>query len=183
MKDMYLIEKKGYYYRPNAEGYTALKAEAGRYSFEDAAERVGPNGPDGSQDSMAMWEETEAPDYSSGCDGMTKLQQQNQILTEKLKIAEQEIFLYKSKLPFSEQIEISGRKYADIYSKPGTKIRFMAEGGNDYQQQESKKILTVGEIYTLRFADISNFSTAFILEEFPDMQFNSSLFYRIEEDE
>jgi hypothetical protein len=183
MNEMYLIEKKGYYYRPNAEGYTVLKSEAGRYSFEDAAVYVGPNGPDGSQDSMVMWAETEAPDYSSGCDGMTKLQEQNRILTEKLKIAEQEIFLYKSKLTFSEQIEISGKKYANIHSKRGTKIRFMAEGGNDYQKQESKKILTVGKIYTLWFAEIDTSSTDFILEEFPDKRFNSSLFYRIEEDE
>ncbi|WP_104019083.1 hypothetical protein [Roseovarius nitratireducens] len=65
--DLYLIEKRGLYYRPNAAGYTGLKSQAGRYSFEDAAERVGPNGPDGPQDGMGMWRESEAPEYSSRC--------------------------------------------------------------------------------------------------------------------
>ncbi len=64
---MFLIEKRGLYYRPDAKGYTGLKSEAGRYTFEDAVERVGPNGPDGPQDGMAMWKEHEAPDYSPNC--------------------------------------------------------------------------------------------------------------------
>jgi hypothetical protein len=64
---MYLIEKRGLYYRPNAQGYTGLKSEAGRYSFDDAAVYVGPNGPDGSRDGMSLWDEAEAPDYSPKC--------------------------------------------------------------------------------------------------------------------
>jgi hypothetical protein len=67
MSDMFLIEKRGLYYRPDARGYTGLKSEAGRYSFEEAAERVGPNGPDGPQDGMGMWREDEAPEYSQSC--------------------------------------------------------------------------------------------------------------------
>ena len=63
----FLIEKRGLYYRPNARGYTGLKREAGRYSFEDAVERVGPNGPDGPQDGLGMWREDEAPEFSSAC--------------------------------------------------------------------------------------------------------------------
>jgi len=72
MSEQFLIEKRGYYYRPNAQGYTALKEEAGRYSFEDAAEYSGPNGPDGSQDGIVIWCEADAPEYSRSCDAITK---------------------------------------------------------------------------------------------------------------
>lgn len=65
--DLFLIEKRGLYYRPESRGYTGLKREAGRYSFDDAAEIVGPNGPDGPQDGMAMLQESEAPEYSQSC--------------------------------------------------------------------------------------------------------------------
>ena len=67
MGDMFLIEKRGFYYRPNAAGYTGLKMEAGRYTFEDAVQRVGPNGPEGPQDGMCMWREEDAPEYSQAC--------------------------------------------------------------------------------------------------------------------
>lgn len=67
MSDQFLIEKRGLYYRPDARGYTGLKREAGRYSFEEAAERVGPNGPEGPQDGMGMWREDDAPEFSSSC--------------------------------------------------------------------------------------------------------------------
>lgn len=36
MKENYLLIKRGYYWRPNSQGYTAFKNEAGRYSLEDA---------------------------------------------------------------------------------------------------------------------------------------------------
>lgn len=63
----FLIEKRGLYYRPEARGYTGLKREAGRYSFEDAAARVRPNGPDSWQDGKVMWAEADAPEFSSAC--------------------------------------------------------------------------------------------------------------------
>ena len=52
---MFLIMKNGYYYRPNAAGYTSNKSEAGRFSLEEAAVRAGPNGPDGSNDGISVW--------------------------------------------------------------------------------------------------------------------------------
>lgn len=67
MSEQFLIEKRGLYYRPEARGYTGLKREAGRYSFEEAAERVGPNGPDGPQDGMGIWSEDDAPEFSRAC--------------------------------------------------------------------------------------------------------------------
>lgn len=64
---MYLIEKRGLYYRPASSGYTGLKEDAGRYTFDEAVLIVGPNGPEGSRDGMAMWREDEAPEYSPSC--------------------------------------------------------------------------------------------------------------------
>lgn len=51
--DAYLIRKGGAYYRPNAEDYTRSKADAGRYTLEDAIRHSHPNGPDGPRDGMS----------------------------------------------------------------------------------------------------------------------------------
>lgn len=72
--DQFLIEKNGMYYRPESCGYTGIKDEAGRYSFEEAAQIVGPNGPEGPQDGLSMWAEADAPDYSPACYWDLKLQ-------------------------------------------------------------------------------------------------------------
>ena len=72
----FLIEKHNLYYKPESAGYTGLKSNAGRYSFEEAAEIVGPNGPDGSRDGMEMWREEDAPEYSSGCAWDIKMKDQ-----------------------------------------------------------------------------------------------------------
>lgn len=39
-RENFLLVKNGYYYRPYARGYTASKAEAGRFTREDAEQRV-----------------------------------------------------------------------------------------------------------------------------------------------
>ena len=70
---LFLIEKNGLYYRPNACGYTGRKSEAGRYTLDDAAERAGPNGPEGSQDGIVIWAEDEAPEHSAQCPWDIKL--------------------------------------------------------------------------------------------------------------
>lgn len=71
---LFLIEKRGLYYRPNAAGYTGLKIDAGRYSFDEAVKRVGPNGPEGPQDGLAMWAEDEAPEFSPKCPWDVKIE-------------------------------------------------------------------------------------------------------------
>ena len=63
----FLIEKRGLYYRADNAGYTGLKSEAGRYSFDEAAIHAGPNGPDGPTDGMGIWLAHDAPDYSTKC--------------------------------------------------------------------------------------------------------------------
>jgi hypothetical protein len=48
----YLIRKQGYWYRPNASGYTDSAIQAGRYSLEEAERHTHPNGKDGPRDGM-----------------------------------------------------------------------------------------------------------------------------------
>lgn len=48
----YLIRKGGAYYRPNAEGYTLDKAEAGRYTLAEAILHSYPNGASGPRDGI-----------------------------------------------------------------------------------------------------------------------------------
>ncbi len=56
----YLLIKRDLYWRPNSQGYTGIRSEAGRYSQSEAASRVG--------DGVTMVLASEAPEYSSGCD-------------------------------------------------------------------------------------------------------------------
>jgi len=49
---LYLIRKGGYYYRPNAQGYTSHKADAGRYTLAEAISHSHPNGPNGPRDGI-----------------------------------------------------------------------------------------------------------------------------------
>lgn len=54
----YHITKGAYYYRPNAEGYTTDRREAGLYSLSEADELTHPNGPDGPRDGLSYEEAT-----------------------------------------------------------------------------------------------------------------------------
>jgi hypothetical protein len=66
----YLIRKSGYFYRPNAQGYTTSKAEAGRYTLAEAWSHSHPNGPTGPRDGMdyILADEPVAPKCPA-CDG------------------------------------------------------------------------------------------------------------------
>ncbi|KQM65768.1 hypothetical protein ASE75_05930 [Sphingomonas sp. Leaf17] len=48
----YLIRKGGAFYRPNAQGYTRSKADAGRYTLAEAVSHSHPNGPNGPRDDI-----------------------------------------------------------------------------------------------------------------------------------
>ena len=52
-EERYLIRKGGYYYRPNAQGYTNCIDQAGRFTLEDAISYSHPNGPDGPRDGIS----------------------------------------------------------------------------------------------------------------------------------
>ncbi len=53
MDDMYNIHKAGRgWYRPNANGYTMDRAQAGLYTLNDALRHTHPNGPKGPRDGL-----------------------------------------------------------------------------------------------------------------------------------
>lgn len=58
---MFLLMKRGLYYRPDAMGYTGIKDNAGRYSKADAEAHVDP------ESGVSMIAETEAPEFSPKC--------------------------------------------------------------------------------------------------------------------
>ena len=57
----YLIRKQGYWYRPNASGYTDSAIQAGRYSLEEAECYTHPNGKNGPRDGMDYVHEKDVP--------------------------------------------------------------------------------------------------------------------------
>lgn len=67
MPSNWLVVKRGLYYRPNAQGYTGIKAEAGRFTAEEANRHSFPNGPRGPRDGITYVHEKDAPDYSECC--------------------------------------------------------------------------------------------------------------------
>lgn len=77
MTDRFLLLKRGLYYRPNGQGYTGRKSEAGRYPATDARPAYG----------VTAIHEDEAPAYSDGCWPETMLADANN------RIAEDEILL------------------------------------------------------------------------------------------
>lgn len=66
METLYLITKRGLYYRPKAAGYTGIKEEAGRYTLEETSQYF-PNMDSADQDGMTFVEEKDAPEYSISC--------------------------------------------------------------------------------------------------------------------
>lgn len=71
----YLIRKGGYFYRPNAQGYTVSKAEAGRYTLEEAINLTHPNGPDGPRDELSYMLDDITPTQDSGGSGEARLRE------------------------------------------------------------------------------------------------------------
>lgn len=58
---LYLLMKRGLYYRPDAMGYTGIKDHAGRYSKEDAEGHADP------ASGVTMVSEAQAAEFSPGC--------------------------------------------------------------------------------------------------------------------
>lgn len=65
-EQLFLITKRGLYYRPNAKGYTGVKKEAGRYTLDEVAVRF-PNLDSPRQDGLGYVSEAEAPEFSPAC--------------------------------------------------------------------------------------------------------------------
>lgn len=68
----------------------------------------------------------------------------------------------------------------DIYSPPGTRVRF-AHPTNGYliDQETAAKHLVVGEVYTVDHADVYSSSTTVYLVGYPDVGFNSVMFEEV----
>ena len=58
-RPVYLIRKRGLYYRPNSQGYTNSVIQAGRYTLEEAKQITHPNGLYGPRDGMTYLHEDE----------------------------------------------------------------------------------------------------------------------------
>lgn len=63
----YVILKRGLYYRPNAQGYTGLLSEAGRFNRKTAFSLTHPTGPDGPRDGLEFFTEAQAWEYAPAC--------------------------------------------------------------------------------------------------------------------
>ena len=63
---VYLIRKYGGYYRPNCQGYTRFKEDAGRYTLAKAIRESHPNGPDGPRDGMTYIHEDDVGPLDAG---------------------------------------------------------------------------------------------------------------------
>ena len=66
--------------------------------------------------------------------------------------------------------------FMDIHSPQGTKVRFMARGGHEWQTEEAKAVLTLGELYTVKSIEVGQSCSYVTLEEFPKVTFNTVLF-------
>lgn len=64
----------------------------------------------------------------------------------------------------------------DIYSKSGSKLVFTGKNGHDWQQEEARQLMEIGQVVTLSYADIGQSSTSISLKEFPGKCFNSVMF-------
>lgn len=63
---VYLIRKYGGYYRPNCQGYTRFKEEAGRYTLAKAISESHPNGQDGPRDGITYIHEDDVLPFDGG---------------------------------------------------------------------------------------------------------------------
>lgn len=68
----------------------------------------------------------------------------------------------------------------DIESEEGTLVRFShPENGYTHHQEQAKKFLEVGEVYTVEHVDIHSWHSDVYLKEFPGEKFNTVLFSQV----
>ena len=68
----------------------------------------------------------------------------------------------------------------DIYSKPGTKVRYLSKNGYDGQRQAADLIFTKGQILTVKNIDVDSWSSSVEFEELRNKWFNTVMFENIE---
>jgi hypothetical protein len=80
----------------------------------------------------------------------------------------------------SDDKQITLHECMEIYSKPGTKVRFTAKNPEGYNiSKESAKLLKLDKVYTVDHTDVSGWFTDVYLKEFPDKIFNSVWFEKV----
>lgn len=70
---IFLIEKRGLYYKPNGRGYTGVRDRAGRYSLEQVAVEF-PNRDSAQQDGITFVALEDAPEFSPACSWEFKIE-------------------------------------------------------------------------------------------------------------
>lgn len=68
----------------------------------------------------------------------------------------------------------------DIYSSPGTKVRFLNQNGHDYQREDALKYFAEGQVLTVDEIDVGSWSSSVKFQELPGKWFNTVMFGRIE---
>lgn len=98
----------------------------------------------------------------------------DQLIAEALKTVElPEVYTQQNKLK---------SEVMDIYSRPGTKVKFIGRNGHDYQLAKAKEIFTEGQILTIKQIDVSNWSSSVQFEEVGGW-FNTVMFGRVAGDD
>ena len=70
----------------------------------------------------------------------------------------------------------------DIYSKPGTKVRFAyPDAGYPHHQADARKHLEEGYGYTVERTEVESCHTDVYLQEIPSVAFNSVMFAPVEQ--
>lgn len=68
----------------------------------------------------------------------------------------------------------------DIYSKPGTKVRYLSKRGYEYQKQAADLVFTKGQILTVKNIEVGSWSSSVEFEELPNKRFNTVMFENID---
>lgn len=64
----------------------------------------------------------------------------------------------------------------DIYSKEGTKVKYMNKNGYEGDREYANKFLKEGKVYTVEDIEVGGFMSYVYLKEFPSKPFNSVMF-------
>ncbi len=65
----------------------------------------------------------------------------------------------------------------NIYALNGHKVKCSTfQAGHDFQKEEVKKHLKIGDTYTIERTVVHSSSTSVVLQEFPNISFNSVFF-------
>jgi hypothetical protein len=65
----------------------------------------------------------------------------------------------------------------NIYALEGHKVKCSTfDAGYEYDKEEAKKHLELGKEYTVQYTDVDSWSTDVVLDEFPNIKFNSVFF-------